>query len=112
MDPIRLSPDQIKRMDELGASRRAVDMTLRVAINYAANRIYSLERDIQEWWDGMFETHDVSADGDGHGWKMDRIDAHAVMRPITEDEYRDSYEPTIQVLAPATFPTSRPGDGD
>lgn len=57
MNPIPLTPDQIKTLDEIGLDRRSADETLKIALNFHANQINRIEKFEKAFWDGLAEAH-------------------------------------------------------
>jgi hypothetical protein len=50
MEPIRLSPEEINRIDELEIERKSLEHTMEVAINFAGNKLYRNRERWREFW--------------------------------------------------------------
>jgi len=53
MSMIKLTPEQINRMDELISDKRAAKESLEVAINYHSNKLALLAKNAKKFWDEM-----------------------------------------------------------
>lgn len=56
-DGYKLTPAQIKKLDELNYERQASDATLKIAIQYHSNIQEILLRQSREWWKELSEIY-------------------------------------------------------
>lgn len=57
MNPIPLTAQQIRHIDEIQADKRSHEATLKVALNYHANVFNELQKKEIKFWDDLIETH-------------------------------------------------------
>ena len=76
---MKLTPQQIKNIDEIKIDIASADATLRVALQFHANVINKLTRDEKAWWEDMAEYHKLSMDT---VWQIKRGDGEVRIVPI------------------------------
>ena len=55
----QLTAKQIKELDEITLNKRAQELTLRVALNYHANMLATIEQKRKMWWKELGEIHNL-----------------------------------------------------
>lgn len=66
---MKLTASEIRLVDELEADRRAIETTLRVALNFHANKINDLQKREKEMWQLLSEHHHFDIN-DECGWRI------------------------------------------
>lgn len=57
-----LAADEIREIDQIRYDEMGTDHALRVALNYAANRVNELYEKRQKWWDRMARMYGLDLD--------------------------------------------------
>lgn len=79
MEPITLTPKQIKEMEELRLDRDALTNTLEVALCFYSNQRHIKEKERREWWEEIARIHNLDLSSKGYSYKDGEI-------ILTEDE--------------------------